>query len=140
VGKTEDGWVSEDWWKKHGRPRDPAVFVRITEERIKKAQKSKMCSCGVEGCRKRKGHDRPVIEVEEVKLHFGTIPMQEVVPPIRCYGCQTCSFRCDHWISPPHERWERAVAYAARDALLALWLNDRMEQEMSKGVPFPWGS
>lgn len=120
IGKTEPGWVSEDWWKKHGRPLDPAVFVRIDQEKILKRVKSLMCSCGVEKCRKRKGHERPVIEKEEVKLHFNVIPLEEVVPG--------------------HERWERAVAYAARDALVALWLNDRMEREMSKGVPFPWSA
>lgn len=120
LGKTEDGWVSEDWWKKHGRPKDPAVFVRIREEILTKRRKSVTCSCGEEKCRKRKGHDRPIIEVQEVKQHFEVIPLEEVVPG--------------------HERWERAAAYAARDALVALWLNDRMDQMMKQKIPFPWAA
>lgn len=119
IGKTEDGWVTEDWWRKHGRPKDPAVFVRIIEEQVVRRERAKVCSCGVEKCRKRKGHERPVREcVETVRKWGGYIPLEEVVPG--------------------HERWERAVAYAARDAVLALYLNDRMDREMQKEVPFPW--
>lgn len=120
IGKTEPGWVSENWWKTNGRPRDPAVFVRIVEEKIVKQQKTKLCSCGVEGCRKRKGHERPVVSVEETKLHHTFIPMEEVV-----LG---------------HDRWDRAVAYAARDSLVGLYLHDRIETEMRRGVPFPWAA
>ncbi len=119
LGKTEDGWVSEDWWKKHGRPLDPAIFVRILEEEVVKKVKAEVCSCGVVKCRKRKGHDRPVTEVREtVRKWGGYIPLEEVVPG--------------------HERWERACAYAARDSLVALYLNDRMDRLMDGKIPFPW--
>jgi len=94
----------------------------------------------VEKCRKRKGHERPILAIEEIKLHHEYIPLEEVKPGIRCFGCQTCSFRCDHWNIPPHERWERAVAYAARDALVGLYLSDRIEVEMKRTVPFPWAA
>lgn len=120
VGKTEDGWCSEDTWRKRGKPLDPAIFVRIVQEKVTRLEKSKTCSCGVEKCRKRKGHERPEIEVAEVKLRFEKIPLEEVVPG--------------------HERWERLVAYAARDPLLALWLWDRMERMMTQGIPFPWSA
>lgn len=121
IGKTEDGWVSEDWWRKHGHPRDPAIFVRINEEEVLRREKAKVCSCGVEKCRKRKGHDRPVVErVEKVLKWGGYIPLQEVVPG--------------------HERFDRAVAYAARDSLVALYLGDRFNQVMNGKVPFPWAA
>jgi hypothetical protein len=119
LGKTEDGWVSEDWWRKHGRPLDPAIFVRITEEEVVKRVKAEVCSCGEKKCRKRKGHDRPVTEVRElVRKWGGVIPLEEVVPG--------------------HERWERACAYAARDSLVALYLLDRMDRMMDGKIPFPW--
>jgi hypothetical protein len=121
IGKTEDGWVSEDWWRKHGKPKDPAIFVRIIEEEVVRREKAKVCSCGVEKCRKRKGHERPVTEVREKVLRWGGhIPLEEVVPG--------------------HERWERAVAYAARDSLIALYLSDRFEKMMDTRIPFPWAS
>lgn len=121
LGKTEDGWCSEDYWRKHGRERDPAIFVRIIEETVTKKVKAEVCSCGEKKCRKRKGHDRPVTEVTEKLLKWGGhIPLQEVVPG--------------------HERWERAVAYAARDSLVALYLNDRMDRLMDGKVPFPWAA
>lgn len=120
IGKPEDGWVSEDWWRKHGKPADPAVFVRIIEETVTRRVRAERCSCGEEKCRKRKGHSRPVSEVTEVVRKWGGhIPLEEVVPG--------------------HPRRTRAEAYAARDALLGLYIGDRIERELDKKVPFPWG-
>lgn len=119
IGKTEDGWVSEDWWKKHGRPLDPAIFVRINEETVVKKVRAEVCSCGEKKCRKRKGHSRPVTEVSEtVRKWGGYIPLEEVVEG--------------------HPRWERAVAYAARDSIVARYLLDRFERDMEGRIPFPW--
>lgn len=121
IGKTEDGWVSEDWWRKHGHPADPAIFVVINDEVVRRKVRAEVCSCGVKKCRKRKGHSRPVTEVKEIVRKWGGyIPLEEVVPG--------------------HPRWERAVAYAARDSVLALALNDRMDQKMLERIPFPWSN
>jgi hypothetical protein len=119
IGKTEDGWVSEDWWKKHGRPLDPAIFVQIDEVTYTKKVRAEVCSCGEKKCRKRKGHSRPITEVTEtVREWGGTIPLESVVPG--------------------HPRWERAVAYAARDAVVARYLGDYFERSMEGRIPFPW--
>lgn len=92
-------------------------YIEVTE----KTRKVKGCSCGVEKCRKRKGHEKIIKEEIERKERVKSrpVPLESVVPG--------------------HVLWERAVAYAARDALLALWLNDRLDRLMEGGVPWPWG-
>lgn len=67
----------------------------------------KVCSCGVAGCRKRKGHEKSVeVGYEYTEKVIGTriIPLHEV--------------------RPGHHLWTRYVDYAARDAVLALELYD----------------
>jgi hypothetical protein len=98
------------------------VFSVEQEELVKmKTVKRTVCSCGVEKCRKRKGHEKSKLEEEVpvVKRVVKKIPLQSVVPG--------------------HSRWERAVAYAARDAVLALNLSDVISREMRREVVWPWG-
>jgi hypothetical protein len=96
------------------------VFTEHYIEVIEKVRKMKRCTCGEDGCRKRKGHEKvEVAEIERIeKPRTRPIPLESVLPG--------------------HERWERAVAYAARDALVALYLNDRMDRVMEGRITFPW--
>lgn len=97
------------------------VFSHEVDEVVRmKRKRLTSCSCGVEGCRKRKGHIKTETIVEEpvIKRVVKSTPLESVLPG--------------------HPRWERAVAYSARDAVLALALNDVMDRMMERTVPFPW--
>lgn len=87
--------------------------------RIKRTE-VKVCSCGEAGCRKRKGHEKMVEVTEEkvMKKERRRIPLESVVPG--------------------HPLWERAVAYSARDAILAIAVDDLVERVFQRGVPWPW--
>jgi hypothetical protein len=78
------------------------------------------CDCGELKCRKRKGHTKTDVTVQETvfKKVRRPIPLETVVPG--------------------HHRWELAVSYAARDAWLALAIDDRTEQMMKQQVMVPW--
>jgi hypothetical protein len=97
------------------------VFSEEFEEVARMKQvKSTACSCGVPSCRKRKGHEKRVTVTEEpvMRMVVHPIPLESVVPG--------------------HRRWDRAVAYAAQDAVLALALNDVMDRKMREDVPWTW--
>lgn len=88
----------------------------MTEQVGVKIEKSKTCSCGVEGCRKRKGHEKTEVltEIPKMKTFRRRVPLEVVVPG--------------------HVLFMRACSYAARDAWLALAVSDRIEAEMRKPI------
>ena len=100
-------------------------FAELFSEEVEEVVRTKTvttvtCSCGVEKCRKRKGHEKTstVSSLPIYKRSRKSVPLQDVV-----IG---------------HSLWERAVAYAARDAVLALNLSDLIDRQMSREVPWPW--
>lgn len=82
----------------------------------------KRCACGELGCMKKKTpHDSKTEELvwvarpHKVKKH---IPLTD--------------------LSPAHRLWTRFLAYAARDAEVALWIYQIMLREGRKERPYPW--
>lgn len=76
----------------------------------------KRCSCGVEGCRKRKGHIKTVeivMELVETK--------------------KTRYIKISD-ITPDHPKWQAKLDYAAQDAVLSLCLGDYCNRKLSKAV------
>jgi hypothetical protein len=73
-----------------------------------KEKSRKVCSCGVEGCRKRKGH----VKTEERWTEF-TGHRREVQVPLEDVG-------------PGHPLWDRLRVYAAEDAEAAVELYERL--------------
>lgn len=89
---------------------DEQKFTSYTElcsipKHVEKEFKVRYCSCGVEGCRKRKGHEK-VDAIETRLVEQGTILI-----PISM-------------ITPGTPRWPLKRKYAAQDAVLALGLLD----------------
>lgn len=83
----------------------------------------RLCECGEAGCRRRsttQGHARIVdrIETRHPKVVIRPVPLQDVLPG--------------------HPLWERAVRYAAQDAVLALGVYDLAIREMQKERDVPW--
>lgn len=87
--------------------------------RVKEVRRT-TCECGAERCRKRKGHEKTVT-VEQVPV----VKRVRVPVPLESVG-------------PGHPLFARAVAYAARDAVVALALHDKIERAMRGEVPWPW--
>jgi len=77
----------------------------------------KYCSCGVEGCRKRKGHpkiEEKIIESVQTRKKI-TIPISD--------------------IQPGHPKFDMKKEYAAQDAVLALCLGDYCNRKL-KGASY----
>ena len=76
----------------------------------------KTCSCGVERCRKRKGHTKNVeIVMEMVDTgKISTVPISS--------------------ITPEHTRWRMKLDYAAQDAVLSLCLGDYCNRKLRSAV------
>lgn len=82
----------------------------------------KRCACGVLSCMKKKApHDEKV--PEEV--------MAEWKAKVRRHIPLTD-------LNPGHPLWARYLAYAAWDAVLALWIYQLMLREGQRGRPYPW--
>ena len=82
------------------------------------------CSCGVEGCRKRKGHAKRAESWEE---------QEEVVSE------HTVKFEWDlPQIVPGHPRWELLVRYAIDDAVAAIEIRE-LANETVDPAPWPYG-
>lgn len=80
------------------------------------------CACGVLGCRKRLSpHD--VKQPERVNVEYKA----KVRRHLDLFG-----------LNPKHPLWPRYLAYAAWDAVLALWLYQYMLREGRKERPYPW--
>jgi len=96
----------------------------VTEVVRVKQREVKSCACSLPGCRKRKlpEHEKTASLVQESvsKTFVRPLPLESVLPG--------------------HSRWERAVAYSARDAVLALGVWDKVQREMGCDVPVPWSS
>lgn len=114
IGKTEDF---------------KALFSEEYTEVTEKKKRVKGCGCGVSGCRKRK----PEILFETETRHDKT--EQEVIERIEKKKVRPVPLET---VVEGHRLWERAVAYAARDSVIALGLYDAMEKVMAGEVPFPW--
>lgn len=82
----------------------------------------KQCECGAISCRKRSdGHlEKHDVEVEVER---------------KCKVRRHTSLFSLH---PGHSLWSRYLAYAAFDAVLALWLYQYMMREGKKERPYPW--
>jgi hypothetical protein len=89
---------------------------------VAKEKKVKVCDCGVVGCRKRKGHVKTeVIEIEEVDKQAGWIRLNQF----------------DIADNPSHSLHQRYLAYARRDATLAVSLYDFLLRINTK-TEVPW--
>lgn len=87
---------------------------------VEKEIQVKYCSCGVEGCRKRKGHDK-LLRTEYVIVEKGTrqIPLDSIVPG--------------------HKRFDVLREYAGQDAVLAFEIADYLiGQARKKEIEVPW--
>ncbi len=90
--------------------------IEVVKEKTKSVT---VCSCGVAGCRARKGHtkekvDQLVREVREKEEKF-QYPLESIVPG--------------------HSRWELLVRYAGEDAVAALEARELMGRQKD---PAPW--
>lgn len=99
--------------------RDVVSDVRTVTKTKQKLVEQTRCSCGVEGCRKRKGHDKT--KVEAVVVTF-TTKEETYEHPLES-------------IVPGHERWDLLVEYAAEDAIAALELEELCRNTAD---PAPW--
>lgn len=105
VGKTES---FDDLFRR------PNMITVIKEKIVK------VCDCGVEGCRKRKGHNKTEITVqEEVDKQQGWYYEDQRI------------------VVPGHPLWERYEAYARRDATLAMSFYDFCMRQ-NKQTEIPW--
>lgn len=99
------------------------LFKEVVESHVTREIRTKVCSCGVDGCRKRTlpAHSK-ILRVEshqQVKLEERAVPLQDVVPG--------------------HPLFERAKWYAAQDAVLAHCLAQVMTRELYKQErEVPW--
>lgn len=132
VGKTES---FDDLFRR------PNMITVIKEKTVK------VCDCGVEGCRKRKGH---VADDGTVITHNKTeITVQEEVDKQQGWYYEDqrivvpAGYRVDGVIpvvdptSPGHPLWERYEAYARRDATLAMSFYDFCMRQ-NKQTEIPW--
>lgn len=102
---------------------DSLLGYDATEEYTVEVER-KVCACGEIGCRKRTGlHESvgivtvPAVRTRKVRRH---IPLTD--------------------LTPGHPLWERYLAYAAWDAVLALWIYETMLRDGRKERPYPWSS
>lgn len=80
------------------------------------------CACGVLGCRKRlPPHD---VKIPEKVICDYNAKVRRHVPL--------------HTLHPGHSLWVRYLAYAAWDAVLALWLYELMLRDGQRERPYPW--
>lgn len=96
----------------------------VADQRTEEVRRTVMvaateCSCGVPGCRLRKGHDKTKVRVPREHVRERTVkfnhPLESVVPG--------------------HPRWDLLVRYAADDAVAALELAELCDAE---GDPDGW--
>lgn len=98
------------------------LFSETREIVTSRAKPVKWCACGAEGCRKRsRGHEKytELREHRESKLVTVPVPLESVVPG--------------------HSLFERAIRYAAQDAVLAYALYQVVLRELRKQQrSVPW--
>lgn len=100
---------------------DGLLGYNATEEYPVEVER-RVCHCGATGCRKRKGDHFPVGTVLETALRHRKVRRHLELTELH----------------PGHELWARYLAYAAWDAVLALWIYEVMLREGEKERPFPW--
>lgn len=80
------------------------------------------CECGTISCRKRSaGH---VEKTPEEVMTLQNYKVRHIIPLTD--------------LTPAHPLWARYLAYAAWDAVLALWIHQIMTREGRKTRPYPW--
>ncbi len=98
------------------------LFSETDETWECKTRVEKYCTCGTPRCRKRsQGHEKQerIWEERESKLITRAVPLESVVPG--------------------HRLFQRAIRYAAQDAVLAYALKQVMEREMRRQIrDVPW--
>ena len=82
----------------------------------------KRCGCGELGCRKRSGIH--LIKIEEQVWTTQAYKVRKIIPMTELYV--------------GHRLWERYVAYAAWDAVLALWVFQIMLRDGLATRAYPW--
>jgi len=96
--------------------------IEVREHEVTK----KRCECGALSCAKKKmGAD--------FICHTIKTPERVVVP----YNVKVRRHILLADLHPGHSLWERYLAYAAWDAVLALWINQIMDREKIER-PYPW--
>jgi len=85
------------------------------------------CACGVLGCRKR-------ITGKDGVPHDVKSPERVVVE----YNAKVRRHISLDSLHPNHPLWARYLAYAAWDAVLALWLYELMLRDGNRERPYPW--
>ncbi len=99
------------------------LFSEEVEEVVRVKQITKtVCNCGEGKCRKRKLPEH------------GKATSLESLPVIKRRSRQVSLTS----VIPGHFLWERAVAYSARDPIIALGVLDLVERRMLGEVPWPW--
>lgn len=106
--------------------KDVVNDVRQIEVKKLKLKERGACSCGIDGCRKRKPAEQHVKsrvteEIEEVRVKD-----EKYQHPLES-------------ILPGHPRWELLVRYAAEDAVAALEIAELADKERDP-APFPYDS
>lgn len=99
------------------------LFQEEYTERRSTFRKEKRCECGASPCRRRQttpGHCRieEVVETVHERQAMRPVPLESVVPG--------------------HPLWERAVRYAAQDAVMALGVYDLAQHAMKVERTAPW--
>jgi hypothetical protein len=100
---------------------DDLLGYDYTEVRQHEVTKQR-CACGVLGCRKR-------------------LPPHDVKTPelVVCdYNAKVRRYISLSTLNPGHPLWQRYLAYAAWDAVLALWLYELMMRDGARERPYPW--
>lgn len=86
-----------------------------------RAEERSECSCGVDGCRKRKGHKKrkwlEEVEVSREKIVEDRYPLESIVPG--------------------HPRWDLLLRYAIDDAVAALQIAE-LAEAMGDPAPYPY--
>lgn len=105
-----------------GKPAGPSykeVFTVPVERWKTRTKKVRRCICGTQGCKLRKGHERydDIETWQESYIEDYFTPLTDVVPE--------------------HPLWEKAIEYAAEDAVDALELWDLCRNQDTKR-PMPW--
>lgn len=84
------------------------------------------CSCGVLGCRKTKA-DKLTEHIKQGFVETTVIRTKKVKKLIPLTD-----------LNPAHRLWDRYLAYAAHDAVLALWVYQLMLRDGKQERPYPW--
>jgi len=121
--------------------KDVVADTRQIEIRKQKIVERGACSCGVDGCRKRKPEQVEVFGMDNAKLlevverlHIKT-RVKETVEEVKLKD-EKFQHPLES-ILPGHKRWELLVRYAAEDAIAALECEELAQKERDP-APYPY--